>query len=100
MVPSKGCVLGACPANIPTLGWTAQLCSLRPYQGFLLLIIPALLVPQRAWSWEPDSPLPSGRPSSRWQDLWSAALRATTTLFKNLSQQLPARRTARLGPAG
>lgn len=42
-------------------------------------------------------------PSSRWQDLWPGSFQShqgPSTLFKNFNQQLPARRTARLGPAG
>ena len=42
-------------------------------------------------------------PSSRWQDFGLGSFQShqgASTLFKNFNQQLPAWRTARLGPAG
>lgn len=45
----------------------------------------------------------NGSPSSRWQDLGPGSFQShqgPSTLFKNFNQQLPAQRTAQLGPAG
>lgn len=91
------------PVFLPR-GWTAQLWSLRLRQGISAPCDSQLSWPMSSWSWgRRDIPFSSKSPSSRWQDVRPAALRASrglSRLFKNFNQQLPARRTARLGPAG